>query len=398
MTSTHWIIGCKKSFFDSQAFDKNSIRLPKRRYIHDIVSEFRDYETNGTFLTSLHENRGIQLNSFLFQNNNKVLMSHKENEEKNKLLITPMQCTAKHNLLNNIPNLLFVEMFQDDIFSRWFTLKHKKSQGKWSKGLKKLQDNTEDYGLQVSSSMQHHSIASHFKKPIVIKRDQVFILSFEIQYPSSYECGSSSITLYSKQTLTKWNVLSRVQIAKELPSSIQFAADICGNRLSLHWNLKRHNPFNNEWVEHHLSPAPTILKTQNVSTLYTLKVSPNDSFTVLVNHQVISQGTFHKNLVPPLESNEQPFLFLTKFDYLLTLATNHFNAFRVSPWFISLMQTTIFKLKTFLCRQQEIKHNPLLFLEKIIYLSHDMKILFNITKYAILLQIQKNSKLHLTEH
>jgi calnexin len=159
-----------------------------------------------------------------------------------------------------------------------------------------------DYGLVVKTKARHHAIAATLPKPFDFS-GKPLIVQYEVKYEEGQECGGGYIKLLSAGAEKQISMFT-----DRTPYTIMFGPDKCGQTAKVHLIFKIKNPKNGTISEHHIKESNKNLASyfeDKQTHLYTLKVTPENDFSVQVDNSQIAYGSLLKDLIPPIEPEKE---------------------------------------------------------------------------------------------
>uniref|UniRef100_A0A0A9WSZ3 Calmegin n=1 Tax=Lygus hesperus TaxID=30085 RepID=A0A0A9WSZ3_LYGHE len=203
----------------------------------------------------------------------------------------------------------FSELFNEpqEFSSKWVVSEAKKDgvdgdlaryDGDWEVDYPRKMPIDGDQGLTFKQKAKHRAISSKLTRPFLFS-DKPFYLQYEVLFQDTQECGGAYLKLLSegKEGLDLKNLHDKT------PFTIMFGPDKCGNNHKLHFIFRHKNPINGSYEEKHSKgPSKRIdeLFTDGVSHLYTLIVLPDNTYRILVDHEVVIKGSLLEDFVPPV--------------------------------------------------------------------------------------------------
>ncbi|KAI3380913.1 hypothetical protein SNEBB_006229, partial [Seison nebaliae] len=155
-------------------------------------------------------------------------------------------------------------------------------------------------GLVLKSKAKHHAIAKNLKKPFEFHKEKPFILSYQVKFQNSLECGGAYIKLVSlDEQINSWNG----KLLKEsTPYSIMFGPDKCGNQIMLHFIIRYKNKKTGEIEEKHGKHPEKIESffTDGRTHVYTLIIKSDGKYEIRIDNIVYSSGNIVDDLTPSL--------------------------------------------------------------------------------------------------
>ncbi|KAL3878356.1 hypothetical protein ACJMK2_030717 [Sinanodonta woodiana] len=205
-------------------------------------------------------------------------------------------------------NTYFAEPFdsKEDFSRRWVLSEAKKDgadeniakyDGKWS--VEEPTDNLiqGDLGLVLKTKAKHHAVSAKLAKPFDFS-GKPLIVQYDVRFQNGMDCGGAYIKLLSKKDGVHLDAFH-----DKTPYTIMFGPDKCGNDHKLHFIFRHKNPKTGEYEEKHAKkPSKGIDSyfSDKKTHLYTLIVNPDNTFEILVDQQVISQGSLLEDVSPPV--------------------------------------------------------------------------------------------------
>ncbi|KAG8592691.1 hypothetical protein GDO81_000591 [Engystomops pustulosus] len=202
--------------------------------------------------------------------------------------------------------VFFSETFDDGSLDRWVlsrTMKEDadediaKYDGEWK--VEELKENklSGDLGLVLKSTARHHAISSKLKKPFVFD-SKPLIVQYEVNFQDGIDCGGAYIKLLSHSS-----DLNLEEFHDRTAYTIMFGPDKCGEDYKLHFIFRHKNPIIGDYDEKHAKRPEVDLKkffTDKKTHLYTLILKPDNTYEILLDQIVVSQGSLLEDVIPPL--------------------------------------------------------------------------------------------------
>ena len=198
---------------------------------------------------------------------------------------------------------LFVEQFTPGWESRWTPSKASKFQngneefkyeGVWSvEEASVFPGIPGDTALTMKSKARQHAISTIFDQPIELDGQKPFVVQYEVKMQNGLSCGGAYVKLLSSSE----SDLNPEKFGDSTPYSIMFGPDRCGADNKLHFIFRHKNPKTGVFEEKHLKLPPSA-KVSKVSTLYTLIVSPDNTFDIRVNEESVLKGHLLEDFSP----------------------------------------------------------------------------------------------------
>ncbi|XP_068244436.1 calnexin isoform X2 [Palaemon carinicauda] len=208
-----------------------------------------------------------------------------------------------------IPSAYLMETFDDESsFDKvWVRSEAKKGgvdediakyDGVWSVEAQERLALSGDQGLALKSKAKHAAISAPLKKPFVFS-SKPFVVQYEVNLQNGQECGGAYIKLLSSQN----GKVDLKNFHDKTPYTIMFGPDKCGNEFKLHFIFRHVNPLNGEIEEKHAKrPRDKIEEPfkDKKPHLYTLILRPDNSYEILLDHEVVNSGNLLEDFTPPV--------------------------------------------------------------------------------------------------
>ncbi|XP_066576214.1 calmegin [Amia ocellicauda] len=203
-------------------------------------------------------------------------------------------------------DVFFTETFDDGSFDGWQLSQMKKEDadddiakydGKWE--VESLKENSVagDMGLVLKSRAKHHAIAAMLQKPFVFN-EKPLVVQYEVNFQDGIDCGGAYMKLLSAS-----DDLDLEKFQDRTPYTIMFGPDKCGEDYKLHFIFRHKNPMNGDYEEKHAKRPDVDLKkfyTDKKTHLYTLVLSPDNSYEIFVDQSSVSKGNLLADMIPPI--------------------------------------------------------------------------------------------------
>ncbi|XP_053556799.1 calmegin [Bombina bombina] len=202
--------------------------------------------------------------------------------------------------------VFFTETFDDGTLNGWVLSKTMKEDadeelakydGRWE--VEELKENKilGDMGLVLKSTARHHAISAKLKKPFVFE-DKPLIVQYEVNFQDGIDCGGAYIKL-----LSETSYLNLEEFHDRTPYTIMFGPDKCGEDYKLHLIFRHKNPIIGDYDEKHAKRPEVDLKkyfNDGKTHLYTLILKPDNTYEMLIDQNVVSQGSLLSDVIPPI--------------------------------------------------------------------------------------------------
>jgi len=124
--------------------------------------------------------------------------------------------------------------------------------------------------------------------------DRDLVVQYELRLQKDLDCGGAYIKLLTASSLPS----DLTKFSNEVPYTIMFGPDKCGNTNKVHFIVRQKNPVNGEYEEKHLKNAPAI-KSDTITHLYKLHLRKDNSFTISIDNSVAREGNLLEDFEPP---------------------------------------------------------------------------------------------------
>lgn len=85
----------------------------------------------------------------------------------------------------------------------------------------------------------------------------------------------------------------------ESPYLIMFGPDKCGANTKIHFILQHYSPVSLKWEEKHFNES-IAFPVDRKAHLYTLHISPDNSFAIYVDLKEVAAGSLLTHMIPPV--------------------------------------------------------------------------------------------------
>lgn len=159
-----------------------------------------------------------------------------------------------------------------------------------------------DSGLVLKTRAKHAAISSRLWKPFKfdsVDDNRPLIVQYEVVLQDGQECGGAYLKLLSAGSGTK----NLAEFTDKTPYTIMFGPDKCGNDHKLHFIFRHRNPLNGTIEEKHCKKPKERLEeafADKQPHLYTLIITPQNTFEILLDRQVVNSGSLLEDFTPPV--------------------------------------------------------------------------------------------------
>eukprot|EP00968_Pinguiococcus_pyrenoidosus_P026460 scaffold7092_cov262-Pinguiococcus_pyrenoidosus.AAC.20 len=173
------------------------------------------------------------------------------------------------------------ETFNDDAWeSRWIVPSDWKSAselGKWTQTAGLWYGDEADKGLQTGPDARFFGLSSKLETPFDNK-DKDLVISYTVKHEQKIDCGGAYIKLLPQ--------MDQASFGGDTEYSIMFGPDICGSGTK-----KTHVIFHYPPKDENLLIKNDIkCETDQLSHMYTLKVSPDNTYEVFIDKKSVKSG------------------------------------------------------------------------------------------------------------
>lgn len=185
----------------------------------------------------------------------------------------------------------FEEDFDSGNFDRWVVSTFKGAEaGKFgiSHG-KFFGDEKEDLGLKTLEDARFYQISSAF--PSFSNKGKSLVLQFSVKHEQNIDCGGGYVKLLPSG-------VDQASFNGDSVYNIMFGPDICGG-------MKRTHAIITYKGKNHLIRDNVETRSDELSHLYTFIINPDQTFKILIDNEVVKEGTFDEwDFLPPKEIND----------------------------------------------------------------------------------------------
>jgi len=184
----------------------------------------------------------------------------------------------------------YSETFDGDWESRWVKSTSKGSDaGKWDVSAGKFYGDAQaDKGLQTTQDAKFYQISSALAKDFSNK-DKPLILQYSVKHEQTIDCGGGYIKIHPAG-------LDQATYNGDSEYNIMFGPDICGATKKTHVIL-------NYKGKNHLIKKEVRCESDQFTHLYTLIISPDNTYEVLIDGESVAKGSIAEDwdILPPKE-------------------------------------------------------------------------------------------------
>jgi calreticulin len=185
----------------------------------------------------------------------------------------------------------FEEDFESGNFDRWVVSTSKGAEaGKFGLSHGKFfGDEKKDVGLKTLEDARFYQISSAF--PSFSNKGKSLVLQFSVKHEQNIDCGGGYVKLLPSG-------LDQKSFNGDSVYNIMFGPDICGGN-------KRTHAIITYKGTNHLIRNNVETRSDELSHLYTLIINPDQTFKILIDNEVVREGTFDEwDFLPPKEIND----------------------------------------------------------------------------------------------
>eukprot|EP00884_Botryococcus_braunii_P021515 jgi/Botrbrau1/8047/Bobra.13_2s0016.1 len=187
----------------------------------------------------------------------------------------------------------FEEKFNDGWQSRWKESSWKEEEGARGKWEHSAGDwfghEHEDKGIRTSEDYRFYTLWSEF--PEFTNKGKDLVLQFSVKHAQKLDCGGGYIKLLPAASADQMK-----HFGGETPYSIMFGPDICG-----YTTKKVHVIVADKEGKNHEMKKEVFAKEDELTHVYTLIISANNTFKVLIDNEIAKEGDFYEDfeILPP---------------------------------------------------------------------------------------------------
>eukprot|EP00004_Rigifila_ramosa_P002811 TRINITY_DN1287_c0_g1_i1.p1 TRINITY_DN1287_c0_g1~~TRINITY_DN1287_c0_g1_i1.p1 ORF type:complete len:584 (+),score=148.77 TRINITY_DN1287_c0_g1_i1:1-1752(+) len=195
-----------------------------------------------------------------------------------------------------ISGAVLQECFDDDAWSsRWIPSTNSKFSGRWAAQLPGAPVGIiGDKGLVIQDMARHHAIVHTLPAPID-NAGRDLVVQYEVRLQKTLDCGGAYVKL-----LSHTNNFNAADFSDSTPYTIMFGPDKCGVDNKVHFIFRHQNPITKTIEEKHLTNPPKV-KTDTAAHVYTLRVSPDNSFEIFIDNKSVRKGSLHSDFAPAVD-------------------------------------------------------------------------------------------------
>ncbi|BFZ55901.1 hypothetical protein PYCC9005_002942 [Savitreella phatthalungensis] len=156
-----------------------------------------------------------------------------------------------------------------------------------------------DEGLVLKDDARRHAISAKFDK-VIDPKDKPLVLQYEVKMQKGLECGGAYLKLLTKSATG----INAEEFSGDTPYTIMFGPDKCGATNKVHFIFRHKNPVTGEYEEKHLR-SPPVARISKISTLYTLIVRPDQTFSIKINDKEVKKGSLLEDFTPAVNPDKE---------------------------------------------------------------------------------------------
>jgi len=154
-----------------------------------------------------------------------------------------------------------------------------------------------DYVMNLEKAAHHYGLSAKFDRPA--KTGDSIVVQYEVRFHEGLDCGGAYVKMLAEESLP-----NLANVDDQTPYIIMFGPDKCGTTKKIHFIMRHKNPVSGEWEEKHLKNPPSWNPSPGVQ-LFTLVVSSDDSFSIMVNSKEVASGSLMEDFDPPVNPAKQ---------------------------------------------------------------------------------------------
>lgn len=149
-----------------------------------------------------------------------------------------------------------------------------------------------DVGLLLKQEAKRYAVTAPLAAPVSTSDDKPLVVQYEVKLQDGLSCGGAYVKLYEEG-------VEPSAVTPDSPYVIMFGPDRCGSTDKVHLIIRWKNPVTGTVEEKHLS-APPRPRTDKLSHLYTLTITPEGKYAIAVDGKVEKEGPLSEGFVPSI--------------------------------------------------------------------------------------------------
>ncbi|VEU39975.1 unnamed protein product [Pseudo-nitzschia multistriata] len=194
------------------------------------------------------------------------------------LALTAATCIASASA-----EFFITENFNDDSWSSRWTVptswKPKGEMGAWKHTAGEYYGDADDKGIQTSEDARFYGLSAKLDKPFV-SGDKPLVIQYSVKHEQNLDCGGAYIKL-----LPGGDNFDAKSFGGDTPYAVMFGPDICGSNKRTHAILHDFEKDDNLLIKKDVGT-----ETDDLTHLYTLIVSPDNTIEVHVDNKSVRKG------------------------------------------------------------------------------------------------------------
>jgi len=224
-----------------------------------------------------------------------------EDPNKDVLLVVSPQDKIQYEPPAKPASCVFLETFQSDSFEKTWTYSQKDQyQGRFGIGGGKNPAIPGDKGAILTEKARHYGATSKVNLDLSKSKDNVFVAQYELRIDNELTCSGAYLK-FPKKPFT-----NPKQFDNDVPYSVMFGPDKCGDTSKVHVIIQSENPKTKALQEHHLVDPPRPFTLSGETHLYTLIIDLNtNTYQVKLDGKISKQGLLAEDFNPPFQPPEK---------------------------------------------------------------------------------------------
>jgi calreticulin len=186
-----------------------------------------------------------------------------------------------------LAKVYFQETFDDASWeSRWVQSKEKSDYGKFKLSHGKYYgDAKKDLGIQTSQDARFYALSAKFEP--FSNKGKDLVLQYTVKHEQNIDCGGGYIKLHP-------DGLNQEKFNGDSKYYVMFGPDICGSTKRVHFII--HYKGENHLIEKTIKP-----ESDELTHVYTMVLSPDQSYRVLIDQKEVASGKIEDDwkILPP---------------------------------------------------------------------------------------------------
>jgi len=159
-----------------------------------------------------------------------------------------------------------------------------------------------DHGLLLADPAQYYAISAHLERSIWFDGSQPFIVQYEVKHEKPLGCSGAYLKLMAGGD---GEPFEQLRFNRDTPYSILFGPDNCGSgKDQILFSFAHKNPVTGKIGMKHLKNPPRTSGNTSLTALYTLAVETDQTFRILLNNEIVREGSLLSDFEPAVNPPE----------------------------------------------------------------------------------------------